>query len=568
MGKIAGNIAWVLMICGSLSFGAAIEMSVVNSDGSPLVQAGVGQPFFLEVTLTGVSHLGQKPEIKGVDQLDIKHAGMRMMAVNGNVSSHHRYELRIDQPGTYTLGPAIGEYKGTKLTSNKVQVIVGNEQINEKDTKAAPILLRLSTDKNRAVVGERITCRLRWYISDPESSLRKFIEQETPVFRRSASRGPRKGTETLDGTKYAYIEWEWDMYPQKAGSHLIPAYGADYDHEIERNHVWGGFGNLLGNYVETKRIYSNAVPLQVDELPPSTRPVQGIGTFSALHVSAKPTVAKQGEGIIVVVEVVGDGDPDGIIFDLDGMPKELKYYESKQMVLDPSMHKNQLGKRFEYIVQGLNVGSWELPPQSFYYYDVAQHAYKELHSTPISITIMPGSKNNIQWHPGDAETKKEDTIAWLHTGPWQQTHHASGLPWWLFILLLFMPILALLYRAMQTMITQRSRGNYRVKRAQNAFRYARERLARYKKKNDVRRLYGIFTELFADRWQLPIGIISESFIEKRLHDIGMQEQQLVAWNKFFSEIAELAFSSHKEDEQKRDLFNQAEQWIQQFEQRL
>ena len=571
MGKIVGNqFIFILLIAWwGVCSGAAIDMRLLDTDGSPLVQAGVGHPFVLEVTMSDVSQLGQLPHIEGVEQFDVKHTGMRMMAVNGKMSSHHMYELRIDAPGTYSLGPVTFEHKGKQLASKRVQLVVGAEQIEKKkgsDETRAPILLRLYADKDHVVVGERVTCRLRFYLSEPDVALRKFIEQETPIFRRSQSRGPRKGIETLNGVEYTYIEWEWDIYSQKTGLHILPAYGADYDREIERDDLWGGFGKLLGNYVETKRVYSNALSLQVDELPPSARKVQGIGTFCELRVSAKPSIVKQGEGIVVAVELIGDGDPDGIIIsELQGIPKELKYYESKQVVLDPSMHNSKTGKRFEYIVQGLNVGSWEIPQQSFYYYDVAQRAYKELHSTPITIVIMPGSKQVVQSYGSRAGSAKPDDIAGIRTGPLYPTNRSAGLSWWAFIILMLVPVFVALYRRISLFFTKRSRINFRAQRARNAFRYARTRLERCIKRKDARRLYSVFIELFADRWHVSIGSISASSIEKRLHDVGMNEEQRVEWNRFFSEISEYAFGVHEESKRRDDLFNQAEQWIKRLE---
>ena len=574
MGKIVGkrtSFALILLTTWwGLCSGAVIDMSVLDTDGSPVVQAGVGHPFVLEVTLSDVAQLGQAPQIEGVEQFDIKHAGMRMMSVNGKVSSHHRYELRIDEPGTYSLGPATFEYKGKQLVSNTVRVVVGNEQIEEKkgsDETRAPILLRLSADKDHAVVGERVTCQLRFYLSDPDVALRKFIEQENSLFRRSQSRGPRKGRETLDGVEYSYIEWEWDIYSQKSGSHILPAYGADYDREIERDDLWGGLGKLLGNYVETKRVYSNALPLQVDELPSSVRAVQGIGSFSELRVSAKPSVAKQGEGILVALEVIGDGDPDGIIIsELRGIPKELKYYESKQVALDSSMHNSKSGKRFEYIVQGLRVGSWEIPSQLFYYYDVVPRSYKDLRSTPITITVMPGSNQGVQSYGNGPGIVEQDEIAGIcKTHLYTTTSRSSALPWWLFIFLLLLPVFVLVYCRITSVFSKRSRINYRAKRARNAFRYVRTRLDQCRKKKDVRRLHSVFTEFFADRWHVSVGTISVSFINKRLRDVGMNEEQRVEWDRFFSEISEHAFGVHKEGEHKDDLFNQAEQWINRLE---
>ena len=128
------------------------------------------------------------------------------------------------------------------------------------------------------------------------------------------------------------------------------------------------------------------------------------------------------------------------------MPKELKYYESKQVALDPSMDNSKAGKRFEYIVQGLRVGSWEIPSQSFYYYDVVQRAYKELHSTPITITVMPGAKQGGQSYGNGPAVVAQDGLAGICKAySYTVASRSSILPWWLFIFLILVPVFVLLY---------------------------------------------------------------------------------------------------------------------------
>ncbi len=572
MDKIVGKY-WLigfLLYCGSC-FGASISMRVLDMDGLPIEQAGAGRPFIIELSMADVSHMGQPPVIAGVETFDVKNAGMRIMTVNGKSTSKYLYEVRIDKTGSYLIGPATFTQNNQKLISNTVSIVVGKEQIGEQRDasrvqKHSPVLLRLSVDHDRAVVGERITCSLRFYLVDPDISVRQLIEQESKDFRKKNVRGPKQGTEFLDGVEYSYIEWKWDVYPHKTGSYVIPAYGADYDREIERDDFWGGLGRFMGNRIETKRVYSNAVLLVVDELPKTDKQIQGIGSFTALNMIAKPSVAKQGEGVVVAVEVIGDGDPDSIIFsELKGIPKSLKYYDSKQVALESS-GKEQTGKRFEFIVQGLKTGSWKIPAQSFYYYDVRQRVFKELHSAPLTITVMPGAvaQSSFMKDGGaDQGGNESDLIADIHDGPWYPVRSSRMLPWWLFLLLVFGPIGWMLYRMFGRFFQRRARVNYRAKRASNAFRAARQRLARCKQKNDLQRLYRIFIELFADRWHMSVAAISAPYIEKRLQDIGMNKEQSVEWKKFFSDITERAFGSSVDKEE--ILLSRAKQWIDQLE---
>ena len=544
-------------------------MHVLDIDGSPLAQAGAGHPFIIEVSMVDVAHGGQPPVVKGIEAFHVKNAGMRITTVNGKTTSKYMYELRIDVPGSYSIGPAELVYNKQKLLSNAIRVTVGKEQREQQKTahgkkKHAPILLRLSTDKERAVVGQRIICTLRFYLSDPNISLRQMIEQDSPELPRKHVRGPQQGTEILDGMEYGYVQWDWDVYPQNAGSHIIPAYGADYDRAIERDDFWGGLGRFFGDRVETKRVYSNAVSLEIDPLPLPNKELQGIGTFTALNVTAKSTVAKQSEGIVVTVEVLGDGDPDTILFsELKGIPDALKYYESTQTEIEEPNKKNYIGKRFEFIMQGLQTGSWEIPSQSFYYYDVKQKAFKTLQSAPLSITVMPGVKQNTGIAPTKTMHKEEHepTIMEIHDGPWYPVRPSRIVPWWLFLLFLFLPISFVVYQKTVRLSRRRARGNYRAKRAHQAFGYARKQVKRCKKDTDAQHVYQIFIELFADRWQISMAAVSASYIEKRLRDVGMSDKLCVEWNTFFSAIAERAFGAKKIKKQDTILLDKAEQWI-------
>lgn len=568
MGKIVGRYWYILlsMLMAfdiTLLFGASIELGITNIDGSPLVQVGVGHPFLLEATLHDVSTAGKLPQIEGIEQFNVKHVGMRMISTNGVGLLTHKYEVRIDKPGTHVVGPATIEYKGNTLSSDTIPVTVGKEELvkHVREKKQVPIVLRLSTDKEQAVVGERITCFLRCYVIDSKSSVRQFTEQEMPAFHRTPSRGPRKGMEAIEGVPCPYVEWEWDLYPTQPGAHLIPAYGADYDREVTRDDVWGDLDRVF-TYIETKRVYSNAISLQIHTLPPTGKTVQGIGSFSAVHMSAKPSIAKQGEGIVLAIEVLGDGNPDSITMALQGIPKDLKYYESKQVPLDPSMDNHKGGKRFEFIIQGLKPGSWEIPSQSFYYYDVLERAYKELYSAPLTLTIMAGNTPPTSIWKTDKEL--QDDIADIHREVCD-TYAPVAMSWWLFMLLFLLPLSIILYRIGHQWFTRRARINYRTYRAQRAFQYARGQLAQWAARKEPNRIYGVFMELFADRWQVAIGTLSAAIIEERLKDVGMPEQQRVQWNTFFEKIAEVAFGVLKDREHYEDFFNEAERWIQQLE---
>ncbi len=574
MGKIVGNAFILFFMLFSPAVFAHIALQVFDENRAPLVQAGVGRSFLIEVSVSNINHIGRAPEITGLDQFVVKSSGTGITIINGKTTAKYTFQVRIDSPGSYTIGPAHFSDGKNQMSSNEVRVVVGKEQIEQHQKGArkqdAPVLLRLSADKEQAVVGERIQCKLRFYYTDPTLSLRQFIEQDAKDLRRKKARGPYSGAERLNEVDYNYVEWDWEVFPQKPGKCIIPAYGADYERETERDDFWGGLGKFLGNQVETKRVYSNAISLTVDPLPDSNKSMQAIGDFSAITISASPTVAKKGEGIVVAVEIIGDGDPDSIIFPgLSGVPDSLRHYESKQTVIEPTQKGQQTKKRFEYIVQGLKTGTSEIPAQSFYYFDTKSRTFNTLKTLPLSITIMPGDKKAAQVtidEPTDSDSKQIDSIA-LQKGPWYPASTGSSLPWWLFVFIVLMPVALFLYQLISHSLVKSRRGSYQMRRAKKAFLIAHKRLATIKKSHKPQELYKLFIELFADKWQQPIAAISAQTISARLEQAGIDNKQLAAWEHFFSCIAERAFGAKKMENDK-GLFEKAEQWLKRLEKLL
>lgn len=575
MGKIVGNVLLLLFLLSAQGIYADVLLRILNVDHSPLAQAAAGSPFLVEVSVRDMQSIGQPPVVKGLDQFEVKTKGVHITTVNSKITAKYTFEVRIDMPGTYTIGPALFSDQNHQEHSNKVRVIVGNEQIDAKNntTEDKPVLLRLVANKDRAIIGECVHCWLRFYYTDPAITLRQFIEHDSKDICRKKVKGPHTGTQQLDGVDYNYIEWEWDIFPQKAGRCTIPAYGADYEQETEeRDDFWGGLGRFLGSNIVTKRVYSNALSLDVDALPASTTPVQAVGNFSAMTLLAKPAVAKQQEGIVVAVEIIGDGDPDTIAFStLQNLPEALRFYESNTTIIEPTKEGELPKKRYEFIVQGLKVGTWEIPSQALYYFDTKQRAFNTLHTMPLSITIMPSTKKVVTIQDNDDnhnDTKAlRDDIAPLHK-EWSYIAVPEWrLPWWFFLTLVVLPTLFLGYGSMSSMFVHNRQDAYRTHRAHHAFSTAKKRLEIMKASYNSQELYTLFIELFADRWQMPISTLSAGEIRQQLHAKGLHDTQLQEWDIFFACIAERAFGAKKGQEDTY-LFDKAKQWIEQLEQFL
>lgn len=567
MDKIIGKYFFLSIIFCSSFLNAGMSLRIMDSDGMPLEQAGAGQPFKLEVTLSDISSFSKYPTIKGTEQFDMHTSGMRISTVNGKTTATYSYRIQIDEPGYHIIGPAELQVGRNRFVSNTLSVRVDDSAIAQTRLskkavrhKQSPAFMRLTTEKQNVVTGERIGCRLRFYFTDQRIALKQIILQESKQIDRSQMRGPFTGTEKIDGTTYHYAEWTWDSYASAAGRQMIPAYGVDYEQEVEQDRqFWGGFARFFGNRIERKRIYSNAVSLQVAPLP-AHEDIQSVGSFSYLHLSAQPSAAKQGEGIIITVELAGDGNMHAITMPkLQKVPSELKYYESKQSIIEPRDQSEQYKKRFEFVVQGLKTGSWEIPAQQFTYYDVKQKRVKTVQSAPLTVTIMPGSAKAIM--PFDDNRPDKKPIAHLHEkGPWYPASEGWRLSWWMIILLMITPIALLIMRGMMLHFRTRVKIPYELIREKYAFSNAKKRFAKLKAERDAQRLYALFIELMANKCKTSLAAITVPFIMLRLQQAAVQENRIEEWNQFFKHITERAYgtATGEIDEQ---LFKQAEQWL-------
>ncbi len=560
MGKTVGNLFLILVLLSSTPFVlSTISLRIINEDDDQLQQVQLGRPFTIEVAITGNSQVDEAPTVQGVDQFSVESTSWRYEMINSETKVKYLYNVVAQKPGIFTVGPAILISKNSNQeVSNTLKLKVSDEEIKQSGQRSAT-LLRLSVDKNHVVRGEKVKGTLRFYFSGKEK-LRNFIEQESKAFNRKKTVGPERGTETINGVEYDYLEFSWDMYPLEIGQVVLPAFGAEYEQHLQRDHMWGGLGRLFGAFTESKRIYSNAVTLQVDDIPESDKKVQGIGAFDSFTIKAEPPIVNQAEGMVIAIELKGSFDSEVVSFPgLVGVPKDLRYYESKESTRDDG--RGCTTKRFEYILQGMATGSWEIPAQTFYYFDVKSRSFQSIQTTPISITIMPGPvKKDLP-----SSVSEQDSLLPCVKQFYLPMEHTMIIPWWLFIVICLIPIVWFLLKIVKSYLQNQRKRGHKERKSRLAINNATALLKKVERKNEPQRIYTIFIGLFADKWQMPLSLISDQFIVESLKQAGFDKLQLEQWNIFISQAAELAYGGKSTDKQVEQLFKQAEKWLQTLE---
>ena len=551
MATIAGKIYFALLFLSLSNYAADIALKLTSMDQAPLKQAGAGQPFLLHVIVTNAGNTAQYPVIKGIENLHVRQNGFQMNMVNGATSITYQYRIRIDTPGTYTLGPAQFTEPQGIIESEPITVTVAGEQKTTEVKKQAankslPSFLRLTCDKEKVVVGEKINCTLTFYTADQGVSIQALVEPDqnnTQIFTIKSKEGPITGNQTINGMDHRFAQWKWQLYPMQAGSYTLPAYAADFTNQTTNNMFSIFFGRQ-----DAKRIYSNTYRITVDPLPEHKEPISYIGTITDFESKINPTSAKVAEGIVLTLAITGNGDAEKINFiPLQNISDNLKWYESKHFNEPSKAYPDTTTHYMEYIVQALQPGEYEIPAQVIHYFDTADRRYKTRKTIPLLIHIHPDNAQNAQIKEIDSTKAHElpveidDLQPLQEQGPWNAQIQRI-IPWYLYwILIGFLGFISLLITILSVKpewlisiikLFKKDSSMYAIARAKIKIAHQTEHYASF---------YTIFTHLLAARMGVEPSALTPENIHNMFIQAGLSRDGLQDWQKFFAHIAELSF---------------------------
>jgi len=581
--KIVGNVALSILLAASSVLHAQVVLRVTDVYGEQMSSAVAGYPFRIEVSAKGGGKTMRRPSIEGLDTFQIEARETRMQLINGRSTMSHIYRVRVDQPGTYTIGPAVVDVDGSEMKSNVVTLpVVATSKVPQQDQsskkrsdqkRADQVIAVLRADKQDVMIGEPVHCTLTLYAAHPDTKLVQVQEPEMPPVKISGQRGPITSTDTIKGVTYHAVSWEWDVYPQEAGTVTIPAYRLAYT-VPQDDDGFGGFSAFFGLRQNVQYIYSNPLTLSVQSLPAHAGPVHATGTFGAFTAELKPAVARAGEGMMLTLRIEGNGDLATLAMpELHTMPAALKYYDSKSYITEPQKKgKGTASKSFEYVVQGIEAGEWEIPRQQFTYFDTATRTYKTATTQPIMATILarPDAGRADQKMPLESttsDTKSQKDTQYddgelhpiIHYGAWYP-EHSWKLPLWLFMLFVLVPLLGVMCVVVWRSVRGRRSAQAATRQYKKAFSYARARLRAAERKQAYHEVHRIFVELCAARLSCKPSELSEAMLEQKLRTEGFSEDQVRAWQQFFMRSASYVFSSQNTIKDPT-LWSQAYHWI-------
>jgi len=573
--KIKTIIKFISVFFCFAAYGLQVHLEVKDDQGNELEQAQVGKPFILEVVVQGANNHSVESKIEGSQQFNLGMIRRQFSTSGQGVNIKISYNARIDQVGSHSIGPVIVQDGVDRAQSDVLIVKAGRSESICDDAvarKKREMFVSLSVDQEGVFVGQRLEGQIKLLYC-------------TPIERLLAIKGPsidgflvdqdsmQQGVEYVDGCKYNCASWKWHVYPKLSGELILPSCSLDVEVRAEEghNHFWGGF---FGPQLQRVRLHSNAVTVDVAPLPPYSVSVDAVGTFENFKAQINQASAKEGDAIVVALSIEGDADLQNLNLELQDVPHVFKSYSSKKKI--DQKKGESFGKRTcEYIIQGMEAGEWELPEQKFTFFDIDSRSYKTLATAPLLVRILPQTTTKNFVPPSvdeispatavDTTGEIEETPLKLNiNGRWKEIPERK-IPWSLFMVLFLAPIGIWFSTVLEKWFRRYVQRRTPKIKWRNAFKVAHKKLALARKKKDFPAIYKILVDLFAIRFSVERSAVSDEMIKQVLQTAGFTKEELLRWDKFFTDVSAFIFYTVEGKDSQKKLFDQADKWISQLE---
>ena len=398
-------VGTVVLICiltctSSVLASANLQLKLVSlNNGRASSKFIATVPFELQVILSG--EIGDPKIVLPVQSGITQQVGGVIRStsnINGQVthSQIHRYRLQIDQVGKYIIGPVELWEKGklVQAASLPCEIVVAAESAG--DSVPAQALLRLSS----ATVyrGERFTAQISLELDEAHRVLNQVIWPNylSQKFKILEVRGP----EVKQHDARQVYTWEVDLCAIQVGQLVLPAVQLHFE-QGGRDLRSSFFGS------QERTILTNAADLVVESLPVAAEGLV-VGELKELTAELDQVQLPQNQAATWRFELTGQVDWEQFKFELQNVPSGLKIYLGK-------VEQSPERRVWEYVIQGLQVGQFELPVQVLKFFNPRAKQIVELQTKPVKLEILPAiatqTKSTISASKPTRSTWSKELIA-------------------------------------------------------------------------------------------------------------------------------------------------------------
>jgi hypothetical protein len=564
------------MQAGSIS----IELSTVGTstvDGKTVPTVAMGETFDVIVVLTDIDN--DSVNVPGLEYFRVmaQSHGQEINSFNGRQSSRITKHVTVaaKQAGNVTIGPIKANAGGSAVESNSITLhVVADGQAIKHPTAPAPtasanqqtagsnneqpmVVCKLEAETKHAVVGQAIPVTASVYIAGPVVECALAQDPSKPGGLISAPgctikevQAEQRQPDTYQGRACTRLDKKFILFPLQQGSKTIQPFHVVFisrsPQRQRHNNPFDAFFNFVSNNIEQHQTQSNPLTIDIAPLPPHQGAVDGIGHFTNYTAAVDKTNVSTNDPIMLTLTIEGKGNFEHITTPKLALPESFKYYDSKTSINEDLSTAYKGGnKQFEFIVQALQPGTLTIPEQTFTFFDVSSKTYTSLKTAPISLEVKQRTGASTKLPQLPTNDREQDTdkpqqpavqdINFIREDA-TQSPTTAALPWWLFTLLLIVPLIFYQQRLL-TLLSSRWNSN-----AQRTTSRLEKDLNALLDSKNASHLYVFFLQVFALHNNIEQTTVSEDWIEQNLKQQGWETARIAEFMDYLSLCARFHFS--------------------------
>ena len=499
--------------------------------------------------------------------------------VNGSMSHSvkctYTFALQANQEGTFHIGSASLNVKGTKVSSEPFDIKVipddgshaassgggpssgqGQSQQNTNDPQVSgkDLFLRVVPSKKSAYVGEQIVLTYKLYTKVPVSSVSlskmpsyagfwtKDISDNSGTLRQSS--------EYINGIEYTSAEVsKVIIVPQRSGKFTLDPMTLECIAQVrtERNNSrsmdpFEAFFNdpfFNRNIVNVKKeLSSQSLGIEVKNLPENGKPASFAGAVGNYNFKADidKTELSTNEAVTITLTISGTGNVELLQMPTPVFPPDFEVYDPKITTSTDVGSQGLTGtKKAEYLAIPRRAGSFTIPAIEFSYFNPSNESYQTLSSEPYEIQVEKGSGSD---EGGGIFASNQEDIKYLgsdirhimtgdaHLKPMHTVFFGSAAYYVALLVLLALFVILLFALKKREQLTQDTAANRNRKadkvargRLKNAYQHLRAKDQEKFYVEMSQALWGyIADKLGIERSKLSMDTVSETMKSKNVPD--------------------------------------------------
>ena len=389
----------IIVLCNSSVTAAAASLSIsVDKD-----QATREDVINLTISVEGARG---EPTLPAVQAFEATRQGSssRVQILNGQMSSSvdYSYLLYLKQEGVFTIGPATLDYKGSKITSNTINITIGKAAARPAEAPDKEVFVTAEVDNKNPCVNQQIVYALKFYRRVRVANARLT---ESPSFEGFITEQLEKEKEyqtVINGKQFMVTEIKQALFPAKAGTLTITPSTLHCDIVVRKQRRGGAFNDpffddsFFGfSQTESKILRTSPIEVTVKPLPEEGKPrdyANLVGEFRAAAEISKKKL-EVGESATLTLTLTGTGNLKGS----QGMKLEnlegFKVYDDK-----PSFEQQVTGGQvggtlvIKKALVPLKEGTLQIPSIAVSYFNPQSGKYETAQTEPHALEVLPAKE--------------------------------------------------------------------------------------------------------------------------------------------------------------------------------